>query len=91
LAHINAHKDDILKPFSFLHGQATAFVLAGFNNTYIQEGIGLLQEIHVLIHEDVDFDQSALTEVGKVCAPFPSIIFMSSGKCFRLPLLRRYS
>jgi hypothetical protein len=84
LEHIKAHRDSIQKVFGTL--QATPIILAGFNETHIREGVGLLQEIHILTGEDVDLDKSALAEVGKACSPFPSLIFKPSGKCFQPPL-----
>jgi hypothetical protein len=85
LDHVNTHRDDILKPLGVQHA-LTAFILAGFNEAYIREGIGLLQEIHIVTREDLEFDESALAGVGKACSPFPSVIFMPSGKCFQPPL-----
>ncbi|KAJ2911379.1 hypothetical protein MD484_g9037, partial [Candolleomyces efflorescens] len=84
LCHIEAYKDNILEALGAQH--TTAFVLAGFNEAYIREGIGLLQEIHIAMFEDLELDESAIVGVGKACSPFPSVIYMPSGKSFQPPL-----
>ncbi|KAJ2913172.1 hypothetical protein MD484_g7240, partial [Candolleomyces efflorescens] len=86
LAHINTHRDYILEPLGVQ--LPTSIVLAGFNEAYIREGIGLLQEIHIMVltDEDIELDESVLAGVGKACSPFPGVIYMPSGRGVRSPL-----
>ncbi|KAJ2935689.1 hypothetical protein H1R20_g1405, partial [Candolleomyces eurysporus] len=82
--HLARRQKEILKAVA--NFQSPIIVLAGFNEELVREGIGLLQEIHIFPAIELSLEQCNLVEVGKLSAPFPSVIFLPSGKILRPPL-----
>jgi hypothetical protein len=84
LNHLAVRNDEIIQAIN--RSESPIFALAGFNESLVREGVGLLQEIHIFSGEELDLEPSIQERVGKLSAPFPSVIFLPSGKVIRLPL-----
>ena len=53
-------------------------VLAGFDELLIKSGVGHLEQVHIFVSTEVDATSPLLSELGKICSPFSSILFTES-------------
>jgi hypothetical protein len=53
-------------------------VLAGFDELLIKSGVGHLEQIHIFVSTEVDASSPLLSELGKICSPFSSMLFTES-------------
>ena len=59
-------------------------LLAGFNESVIQSGIGYLEEIHVVLKSEFSPDSNLLSSLGRLFSPFPGMIFTTCQPyCFK--------
>jgi hypothetical protein len=83
--HLKLRQIDIIKAMG--RPEIPTIALAGFNEGLVQQDMAtLLEEIHIVLLEDLAPPQHILDAVGKACSPFPSMIFMPSGRTFRPPV-----
>ncbi|KAJ2926130.1 hypothetical protein H1R20_g10972, partial [Candolleomyces eurysporus] len=61
-------------------------VLAGFNEAFVKNGQGLIEEVHIFPPEELVLEESALAQIGRATAPYPCAILFPSGKILRAPL-----
>ena len=62
-------------------------VLAGFDESLINSGIGYLEQIHVFVVAKVDSTSPLLSELGRLFSPFSSILFTESSS-YHLPVFK---
>ncbi|KAJ2927058.1 hypothetical protein H1R20_g10032, partial [Candolleomyces eurysporus] len=84
LEHLGLCRDELVQAVNGFKSPIT--VLAGFNKDIFERSTSLLQEIHIYPMEELELEQPALEQVGKLAAPYPSVIFLPSGKAVRPPV-----
>ncbi|KAJ2934628.1 hypothetical protein H1R20_g2458, partial [Candolleomyces eurysporus] len=83
--HLKMYRTDIIRAMG--SPDTPMIVLAGFNEGLIAEDMGMfLQEIHIVSSESLTLERHVLDAVAKACSPFPSMVFMPSGKTIRPPV-----
>jgi len=86
--HITATRGDakaIFGSYGIAIGQYT--ILAGFDELLIQDGVGLLQQVHIFTSAEVDTGSPLLMELGQAFSPFSSWIYTPS-MTVRLPIFK---
>lgn len=63
-------------------------VLAGFDESLIQDGIGYLEQVHIFTSADVVANSTLLADLGRILSPFPSILFTESSHPRLLPVFK---
>ena len=53
-------------------------VLAGFDELLIKSGVGHLEQVHIFVSTEVNASSPLLSELGKICSPFSSMLFTES-------------
>ncbi|RXW22527.1 hypothetical protein EST38_g3311 [Candolleomyces aberdarensis] len=81
LEHLATRQLDIIQAIQ----SPQVVVLAGFNEDLL-DGVVLLQEIHIFCKMELNLKQLVLDQVGKIASPFPSEIFLPSGKSVSPPV-----
>jgi len=88
LKHAEEREADIRATFSQFQFSASDYaVLAGFNESLIQLGIGYLQEIHVFILVDIPLDSLLISELGRIFSPSPGVLFTPSSS-YQTPVFK---
>ena len=62
-------------------------VHAGFDESLIKSGVGLLENIHEFVSAEVDATSTLLSELGRLFSPFSSSLFTESSS-YRLPVFK---
>jgi hypothetical protein len=63
-------------------------VLAGFDESLIQDGIGYLEQVHIFTSVDVVANSTLLADLGRILSPFPSILFTEFSRPHLLPVFK---
>ena len=89
LRHIQNNRPQIDSEFLKRNIQKSQYaVLAGFDESLIQDGIGYLEQVHIFTSADVAADSTLLDDLGKILSPFPSILFTESSLPRLLPVFK---
>jgi hypothetical protein len=89
LRHIQNNRPKIDSAFLKRNIQKSQYaVLAGFDESLIQEGIGYLEQVHIFTSTDVTANSTLLADLGRILSPFPSILFTGSSPPHLLPVFK---
>ena len=88
LQDVRNNLSSISKVFDKSQIQKSEYViLAGFDESLIESGVGYLEQIHVFIVREVDATSPMLPELGRLFSPFSSTLFTESSS-HRLPVFK---
>jgi len=89
LRHIQNNRPQIDSAFLKRNIQKSQYaVLAGFDESLIQDGIGYLEQVHIFTSADVAANSTLLADLGRILSPFPSILFTESSHPHLLPVFK---
>ena len=89
LRHIQNNRPQIDSEFLKRNIQKSQYtILAGFDESLIQDGIGCLEQVHIFTSADVTAHSILLVELGRILSPFPSILFTESSHPYLLPVFK---
>jgi len=88
LDHLNPwRRRALVQQLQIANPGTSVVVFAGFNEELIREDAGFLQEIHIFCNaRNVKQPPETLELLGKLCAPFPGMLFLLDKTTIRLPL-----
>lgn len=89
LRHIQNNRPQIDSEFLKRNIQKSQYtVLAGFDESLIEDGIGYLEQVHIFTSADVAANSTLLADLGRILSPFPSILFTESSYPHLLPVFK---